>query len=47
VSRVLGYASITITADAYGHLVPDMTAGAAARMDDVFGKAAGADRGSA
>jgi integrase len=41
VSRVLGHAQITITADTYGHLVPDMTAAAATRMDDVFGKAEG------
>jgi integrase len=41
VSRVLGHASIKITADTYGHLAPDMTAGAAARMDDVFGVGGG------
>jgi integrase len=33
VSRVLGHAKIGTTADIYGHLVPDITAGAAARMD--------------
>ena len=41
VSRVLGHAQISITADTYGHLVPDMTAAAATRMDEVFGKAEG------
>ncbi len=29
------------TADTYGRLVPDMTAAAATRMDEVFGKAEG------
>lgn len=43
VSRVLGHASIQITADTYGHLAPDMTAGAARQMDAVFG--ASANRG--
>ena len=33
VSRILGHAQIATTSDIYGHLVPDMTAGAAARMD--------------
>ncbi len=33
VSRILGHAQISTTSDIYGHLVPDMTAGAAARMD--------------
>lgn len=33
VSRILGHSQITTTADTYGHLVDDMTAGAAARMD--------------
>jgi len=33
VSRILGHAQISTTADIYGHLVPEMTAGAASRMD--------------
>jgi integrase len=33
VSRVLGHSQIGTTADIYGHLVPDITANAAARMD--------------
>lgn len=36
VSRVLGHSSINLTADLYGHLVPDMTAGAAQRMDGIL-----------
>ncbi len=44
VSRILGHASIDITANLYGHLVPDMTAGAASRMDRLFG---GSDAGRA
>jgi integrase len=33
VSRVLGHSEISTTSDIYGHLVPEMAAGAAARMD--------------
>jgi integrase len=33
VSRILGHAQMSTTADVYGHLVPQMTAGAASRMD--------------
>jgi integrase len=33
VSRVLGHAQISTTADLYGHLVPEMAATAAAKMD--------------
>ncbi len=33
VSRILGHAQISTTADIYGHLVPEMTAGAAPWMD--------------
>lgn len=36
VSRILGHAEISTTADIYGHLVPDMTAAAAARMDQLL-----------
>lgn len=36
VSRILGHAQISTTADIYGHLVPEMTAGAAARMDHLL-----------
>lgn len=39
VSRILGHASIGTTANVYGHLVDDMTAGAAARMDRLLAKA--------
>jgi integrase len=42
VSRILGHAEISTTADIYGHLVDEMTAGAAARMDGLL---AGARRG--
>ena len=41
VSRVLGHAGIAITANTYGHLVSDMTAGAAARMDRLLTRAKG------
>jgi integrase len=33
VSRILGHSQIATTSDIYGHLVAEMTAGAAARMD--------------
>lgn len=33
VSRILGHSQISTTSDIYGHLVPEMTAGASARMD--------------
>ena len=36
VSRILGHAQISTTSDIYGHLVPEMTAGAAARMDSLL-----------
>jgi integrase len=36
VSRVLGHAQVSTTADIYGHLVPEMAAGAAARMDTLL-----------
>jgi integrase len=36
VSRVLGHSEISTTSDIYGHLVPEMTAGAAARMDTLL-----------
>lgn len=36
VSRILGHASIDITADVYGHFVPEMAAGAAAHMDGLL-----------
>lgn len=36
VSRVLGHAEIGTTSDIYGHLVPEMTASAAARMDTLL-----------
>jgi integrase len=36
VSRILGHAQISTTSDIYGHLVPDMTAGAATRMDSLL-----------
>ena len=36
VSRILGHAQISTTADIYGHLVPEMTASAAARMDSLL-----------
>ena len=39
VSRILGHAQISTTADIYGHLVPEMTAGAASRMDQLLPKA--------
>jgi integrase len=39
VSRILGHAEIGTTADTYGHLVDEMAAGAAARMDALIGKA--------
>lgn len=38
VSRILGHAEISTTADTYGHLVDEMTAGAAARMDALLGQ---------
>lgn len=38
VSRILGHSQISTTADTYGHLVDDMTAGAAARMDALIGR---------
>jgi integrase len=41
VSRVLGHAGIAITANTYGHLVSDMTANAAARMDRLLTRAKG------
>jgi len=41
VSRILGHAEIGITANTYGHLVEDMTAGAAARMDRLLARAKG------
>lgn len=40
VSRVLGHAQISTTSDIYGHLVSPMTAGAAARMDNLLKKKA-------
>jgi integrase len=33
VSRVLGHAKVSTTADIHGHFMPEMAAGAAARMD--------------
>lgn len=36
VSRILGHVQISTTADIYGHLVPEMTAGAASRMDKLL-----------
>lgn len=36
VSRILGHAEISTTADTYGHLVDDMTANAAQRMDNLL-----------
>ncbi len=36
VSRILGHAQISTTADIYGHLVPEMTAGAASRMGQLL-----------
>lgn len=36
VSRVLGHSEISTTSDIYGHLLPEMTAGAAARMDTLL-----------
>jgi len=36
VSRILGHAQIGTTADIYGHLVPEMTTGAASRMDNLL-----------
>jgi integrase len=36
VSRVLGHAQISTTSDIYGHLVPEIAAGAAAKMDAVL-----------
>jgi integrase len=36
VSRILGHAQIFTTSDIYAHLVPEMTAGAAARMDTLL-----------
>lgn len=36
VSRILGHSEISTTADTYGHLVDEMTAGAAARMDKLL-----------
>lgn len=36
VSRILGHAQIGTTADIYGHLVPEMAAGAASRMDHLL-----------
>lgn len=36
VSRILGHAQISTTSDIYGHLVPDMTASAATRMDQLL-----------
>lgn len=39
VSKVLGHSDITTTANIYGHLVPAIAAGAAARMDDLLKKA--------
>jgi integrase len=38
VSRILGHAEISTTADIYGHLVEEMAAGAAARMDTRLGR---------
>ncbi|MGH2382980.1 MAG: tyrosine-type recombinase/integrase [Candidatus Limnocylindria bacterium] len=43
VSRILGHADFSTTADVYAHLTPAMLDRAAARMDDVLG-AAGAER---
>ena len=39
VSRILGHGQIDTTSNVYGHLVPEMTAGAAARMDILLKKA--------
>ena len=39
VSRILGHASVKTTADVYGHLVEDMTAGAALQMDAILASA--------
>jgi integrase len=36
VSRILGHAQIATTSDIYGPLVPEMTAGAATRMDQLL-----------
>jgi integrase len=36
ISLVLGHAEISTTSDIYGHLVPEMTAGAASRMDTLL-----------
>ncbi len=38
VSRVLGHSQVSTTADIYGHLVPDMAAGAATAMDTVLAR---------
>lgn len=38
VSRILGHAEISTTADIYGHLTDEMTAGAATRMDGLLGR---------
>jgi len=38
VSRILGHSEIGTTADVYGHLVDEMTASAAARMDRLLSR---------
>jgi integrase len=45
ISERLGHASIGITMDTYGHLLPGMQAQAAARLDALFDKAATASGG--
>jgi integrase len=37
VQEILGHATISITADVYGHLVPELQKEAASRMDDALG----------
>ena len=39
VQEILGHATISITADVYGHLVPELQQDAASRMDDALGTA--------
>jgi integrase len=39
VSETLGHASITLTLDTYSHVLPDMQDDAAARMEDLLGRA--------
>ena len=38
ISRLLGHATISTTADVYAHLTPAMLARSAARMDAILGR---------